>query len=352
MANYIERTEANILIVDDEAVNLAILMELLEFDGYHSIDIEESPRRAIELYQQNEYDLILLDINMPELTGFDVMDAFVKIAKPLPPPVVILTALTDRETKLRALKGGAKDFLTKPFDHEEVLCRVSNLIDLHLSQKELLVLNEELELRVIRRTKDLEAAKVEVVNRLAIAADYRDTETSEHTMRVGAISHLLAQAKGFDEEYCNTMHKAAPMHDIGKIGIPDRILLKPGKLNDEEMEIMKTHTVIGETMLDGSPSETLKMAKVIAITHHERWDGKGYPNGLNGTDIPIEGRIVILADIFDALTSVRPYKESWSIEATTAYIKENSGQIFDPELVELFLENINAMIKVKETFQD
>ncbi len=352
MADHIDRTRAKILIVDDEPVNLAILMELLEADGYRFIYIEDSPRRAIDLYQHNEYDLVLLDINMPELTGFDVMDAFVKINKSLPPPVIILTALTDRETKLRALRGEAKDFLTKPFDHEEVLCRVANLIDLHLSQKEFILLNEELEQRVIRRTKALDAAKVDVVNRLAMAADYRDTETSEHTMRVGAISHLLAQAKGFDEDYCEIMLKAAPMHDIGKIGIPDSILLKPGKLTDEEMTIMKTHTLIGEAMLDESPSEILKMAKVIAVTHHERWDGKGYPNGLSGTDIPVEGRIVILADIFDALTSTRPYKESWSIDAATAFIKEHSGQIFDPELVQLYLENINDIIKVKETFQD
>lgn len=352
MSDYYDRTDANILIVDDEAINLAILIELLEFDGYKSVDIEESPRRAVELYQKKDYDLVLLDINMPDLNGFEVMKLFDKIDLALPPPVIILTALTDRDTKLRALKSGARDFLTKPFDHEEVLCRVTNLVDLHLSQKELISLNTELEHRVFQRTKDLDAAKVDIVNRLAIAADYRDTETSEHTLRVGAISSLLAKAKGYNEDYCHVLRKAAPMHDIGKIGIPDTILLKPGKLTDQEMEIMKTHTIIGEKMLSGSPSEILKMAQVIAITHHERWDGQGYPKGLAGLDIPIEGRIVILADIFDALTSERPYKQAWALDETIEFIKQQNGQIFDPEMVDLFLQNLTEINRVKEDYCD
>lgn len=350
--NGVINQQAKILVIDDEIINLSILEELLEGAGYQFVDCEASPRKAITLYQNNDYDLVMLDLNMPDIDGFGVLAAFNEIALALPPPVLILTSLSDRENKLRGLREGARDYLIKPFDHDEALYRAANLIELHQGKKSLIDMNKELENKVIQRTKDLEAAKVDIVKRLAMAADYRDTETSEHTLRVGLITQLLGEKMGLGDNYCNVLLEAAPMHDIGKIGIPDRILLKPGRLSDEEMTIMRSHAVIGANMLADSPSEILTEAKIIAESHHERWDGSGYPYGLRETNIPLSGRLVIVADVFDALTTRRPYKEPWTMAATLDYLRQESGKMFDPDIIKIFLENSDEIHKIKEKFND
>jgi len=344
--------QANILVIDDEMLNLIILEELFEDKGFHNVTYESSPKKAIQLYQKHVYHLVLLDISMPDIDGFGVLAAFNDIALSLPPPVLILTSLNNKDTKLRGLREGAKDFLTKPFDHDEVLCRAENLIELHLSKHALNDSNQLLEQKVMERTHELEAAKIEIVNRLAAAADYRDTETSAHTVRVGLFSEYIAQTLGLEPKYCDILRQAAPMHDIGKIGIPDSILLKPGKLTTAEREIMQQHPLIGADLLKDSSSAVLKEAHIISHYHHERWDGNGYPCGLKGDAIPLSARIVILADIFDALTNHRPYKTPWPLDKVFDYLSAESGKIFDPTLLALFLEHWNDICAIKTSIHD
>jgi len=342
-----------ILVIDDEIVNLMILEELLgEEEPCYHVDYESCPRQAIELYKLNTYHLVLLDISMPDIDGFGVLAAFKEINLELMPPVLVLTSLNNRDTKLQALRKGAKDFLTKPFDHDEVLYRVRNLIELHQSKLALNDANSHLEAKVMQRTRELELAKIEVVQRLATAADYRDTETSAHTLRVGLVSEFIGLSLGLDADYCTILRQAAPMHDIGKLGIPDSILLKNGKLTDEEMTIMREHVLIGANILKGSPSKVLNETCIITEHHHERWDGLGYPKGLKGEDIPLSARIVILADIFDALSNARPYKAAWSYEKILAYFSEENGKIFDPQIMAVFLDNWNEICLLKEKYND
>lgn len=343
--------QAKILIIDDEPMNLEVLDELLETQGYIDTICETDPIRAIELYKQNSFDLVLLDLNMPGKTGFEVMADFLAYDLPLPPPILVLTALVDTTTRIRALTDGASDFLSKPFDHDEVMCRVDNLIKLHFAQKELAIHNETLEQKVEQRTKELNESKLDAIYRLGLVADYRDTETSEHTKRVGRVSQILGVALGLDEAYCETLLYAAPMHDIGKVGIPDNVLLKPGKLDAAEWEVIKQHAEIGAKILENSPSNIIKLAQEIALTHHERWDGNGYPSGMQSTNIPISGRIVMVADVFDALNSDRPYKKAWPIDKIIEYMKEQSKIMFDPNIIDMFLNNIDEIIGVKEEIE-
>ncbi len=343
---------ARILIVDDEPVNLKLLNKMLSAQGYGDLVLVQDSRLVVEVYQQQRTDLILLDINMPHLDGFAVMEQLNLLNDPLLPPVVILTAQHSQDFLLRALNGGARDFITKPFDRNELLARVRNMLDAQLAHRMVYEQKDVLDDMVRARTDELRSTRLQVVQRLGRAAEYRDNETGNHILRMSHISALLAKAVGWNEADCELMLHASPMHDIGKIGIPDHILLKPGSFEPEEWEIMKTHALIGANILEGDDSDLMRCAREIALSHHEKWDGSGYPYGLSGEAIPLAGRIAALADVFDALTSERPYKKAWTIEASLDLIKKNSGSHFDPGLVAAFLENLPEIFAIRDRFSE
>jgi len=347
-----EVKSASILVVDDEPFNVEILLDLLEIEGFTDVTGINDPVKAVQLYKDKSFDLVLLDINMPSLNGFQVMDAFSIVSKTIHPPVLILTALKAKEIRLKALGAGARDFLEKPFDSEEVICRVTNLLEMYLSQKILEKYNEALERSVQERTRKIEKTQAEILSCLAYAAEYRDMDTANHTIRVGLYSRAIAEKYGFRDDELDLIEYAAPMHDIGKIGVSDTILLKPGKLDHDEFEKIKLHAEMGAEILSKSNARVMKYARMIALTHHEKWNGKGYPKGLAGQKIPIQGRIVALADVFDALSMDRPYKTAWPIEKILKLISEESGEHFDPRLVELFMDCLPDILEIREQYRD
>ncbi|MDR9424384.1 MAG: response regulator [Marinobacter sp.] len=350
MSDNVSRS-ACILIVDDEAVNLKLLDRLLSGQGYENLVLIQDPREVVAAYQAHQPDLILLDINMPHINGYEVMEQLIRLEDPLLPPIVILTAQRTKEYLLKALDAGARDFISKPFDRNELLMRVRNLLDAQLAHRILHNNKDVLEQQVRERTEELHRTRLQVVQRLGMAAEYRDEETGCHILRMSHICALLAKKIGWSEADCDLILNASPMHDIGKIGIPDAILLKPGKLEAHEWEVMKSHASIGAKLLGGEEdSDLIKMAQEIALTHHEKWDGSGYPQGIAGESIPQSGRIAALADVFDALTSERPYKKAWTVESAVELIKENSGKHFDPALVEVFLNELPRIVTIKEKF--
>jgi putative two-component system response regulator len=343
-----ETSSARILVVDDEPGNLLLLEAILQDAGYADIRSITDPRQVEDTYTTFEPDLMMLDLMMPHLDGFQVMQRLNHKKNNQPfVPILVLTADISPETKRRALREGAHDFLTKPFDAVEVLLRIRSLLSLHFAHAELHDQNQTLEQRVRERTQELEEShrlveesQLEVLDRLAHAAEFRDDETGQHTQRVGRLCAQLAEQLGFGPDRVAVMRRAAPLHDVGKIGIPDSILLKPGKLTPEEFDVMKTHAEIGANLLAGGRSQLVQMAELIARSHHERWNGAGYPHGLSGENIPLEGRIVAIVDVFDALTHERPYKAAWTVEAAVEEIKSQRGRQFDPRVVDAFLQTL------------
>lgn len=342
---------ANILIADDQLINVKLLEKTLRQAGYKNIFSTTNSYEVVELYTRHDIDLVILDIRMPNLDGFEVMQQLKDVVQDGYLPILVLTAELTTETRHRALSSGAKDFLTKPFEQIEALQRVHNILEVHILHKQVVQQNKELETRVKERTYELEQSRLEIIKRLGLAAEYKDNETGQHILRMSEFSRMLAKAAGLSDFDAETILHAAPMHDIGKIGIPDYVLLKPGKLNAEEWEIMKTHVTIGERILSGSDFPLMIVAKNIALTHHEKWDGTGYPQGLKGKDIPIEGRICALCDVFDALASDRPYKKAWPTEEIMEYIKEQSGRHFDPDLVTLFEGILDQVLEFSKQHQ-
>jgi putative two-component system response regulator len=326
-----------VVVVDDEPANTALLVGLLKHWQYSNVVAITDPTRVVDAFTELVPDLLLLDVNMPVLNGFDVMRLLARWTHGnLRVPILVLAADRSDETKHRALALGARDFLTKPFDPEEVRLRVANLLELRQLQLQLNAHADVLEERVRQRTLQLDLARLEVVQRLALAAEYRDDETQQHAQRIGRNAALLAAGMGLPSATIQRIRRAAPLHDIGKIAIPDSILLKPGKLTAEERELMKSHTLIGAHILAGSQSQLLRVASEIALSHHERWDGNGYPHGLAGAAIPLVGRLVAVADVFDALTHRRPYKHAWPVNEAVAEILRQSSRQFDPTIVEVF----------------
>lgn len=345
--------DSRILIVDDEEANVILIEKILELGGYHNFQSTTDSSKAVQLYQQQQSHLILLDLNMPVFDGFDVMQQLTAIEQGEQlPSILVLTAQTDRETRIRALNSGAKDYVHKPFDKVELLSRIRNQLEVKLLHETIQNQNNYLEEKVAERTQELQKTRLEVIHRLGLAAEYRDNETGLHIIRMSKISAELAKAAGLSDYECELILHSSPMHDIGKLGVPDSVLLKPGKLDAEEWEVMKTHTTIGADILSGGDTELLKQAQLIALTHHEKWDGTGYPKGLKGEEIPLEGRIVAIADVFDALTSERPYKKIWSDNTAINYIKEMSGKQFDPELVEIFVSIFPKIQAINERYSE
>lgn len=351
--------EASILVVDDKQDNIDVLTQMLVNHGFTNISAVTDPREVEPLYKATPFDLVLLDIRMPHLDGFQVMERLKVLEEERIPNIMVLTAQTDRKTKYTALDMGARDFLYKPFDQIEAMARIRNMIETHLlhdkvrRQGEIIShQNDILEQRVRQRTQELEETRLEVVRQLGRAAEYKDNETGLHVVRMSKICQILARAVGMSDDESELLLNASPMHDIGKIGIPDHILTKPGKLDDAEWAAMKTHAVIGFEILGEHTSPLLRMARVVAITHHERWDGAGYPKGLAGDDIPLVGRVCALADVFDALTSERPYKHGWSIADAVDYIKQQSGKQFDPQLVEKFMAHLPKIVSIHDNYQE
>lgn len=344
--------KANILLVDDQLINIKLLEKMLRQVGFTSIFSTTHPQEVKTLYFDNEIDLILLDIRMPEMDGFDVMAQLQAEIENDYLPVLVVTAELTSQTRERALSSGAKDFITKPFDQAEVIQRIHNMLEVRLLHKQVKLQNETLEQQVRQRTQQLEQSQLEIIKRLGRAAEYKDNETGNHILRMSHFAQMLAKAAGLSQEQADNILLAAPMHDIGKIGIPDNILLKPGKLNPEEWEIMKTHVNIGADLLDGTDIPLLIMARNIALSHHEKWDGSGYPSGLSGKQIPIEGRICAICDVFDALTSKRPYKKAWPVEEAIAFLRQQKGKHFDPELVDLFETILDEVLTYRAAHLD
>ena len=330
--------DAKILVVDDQEANVGLLSRILERAGYRNLRGIADSRCVLREYLEYQPDLILLDLLMPNLDGFGVMQ---QLAPAIPRgayfPILVLTADITVEAKRKALSMGARDFITKPFEITEVLLRIGNLLETRVLHLRLARQNSDLEAKVRERTRELEDAQFEVIERLAQAAEYRDDNTGEHTRRVGRLASRLAEAMGLPAAQVELIRLAAPLHDLGKIGVPDGILLKPAELEPYEFEIMKTHTLIGAKILSGSRFPILQLAEQIALTHHEHWDGHGYSPGLSGNMIPLEGRIVAVADTFDALTHHRPYKKAWDPEDAIAEITRMRGRQFDPSVVDALL---------------
>lgn len=344
--------DARILIVDDNAANVALLEGILANDEFHNIHATTDPRTVEGLQAAQPFDLILLDYRMPHMDGVEVMHRLARAMRDDYLPVLVLTAQDDRATRLKALEAGAKDFITKPFDSVEVLHRIRNMLEVRRLYNDRKRENERLEAAVRARTHELEETRRKIIERLGRAGEYRDNETGMHVIRMSKCCQLLALRAGLPETEAELILQASPMHDVGKIGVPDSILLKPGKLTTDEWELMKTHAEIGGDIIGDDPSALLQAARVIALTHHEKWDGTGYPRGLSGEDIPIAGRIAAICDVFDALLSERPYKQPWSFDEAVAYIRDNAGRHFDPRLARLFLEALPEIMVIRETYKD
>ncbi len=342
-----------LLFVDDEPNVLEGLHRLLrDHRKIWDMTFLPSTEEAVRDCLVNDYDVIVTDFSMPGKDGLALLQTLRNTERTKDIPIVILTGSSEKELKRRALQMGATDLLSKPVDREDLLARLQSCLRLKNYLDEINANNAILGQRVKERTQELAKTRLQVIRRLSRAAEFKDNETGTHVIRMSLYSALLASRAGVGKEESDLLLNAAPMHDIGKIGIPDRILLKPGKLDPEEWEIMKTHVSIGAEILSGDDSDLLKLARTVVLEHHEKWDGSGYPFGLKGAEISLAGRIVSVCDVFDALTSKRPYKEAWSIEEAMRFIHEQKGKHFDPDLVDPFKELLPEILDIRKRFSD
>ncbi|KMY67336.1 chemotaxis protein CheY [Desulfocarbo indianensis] len=347
-----------VLVVDDEAFNRELLEDLLMPWGYQ-VTLAEDGESALEQVANDPPDVILLDVMMPGTDGFEVARRIKQDEATKGIPVVMVTALKAVEDRVKALQVGANDFLSKPVDKLELQATVASQMKIKAYHDFMKNYQAELETQVAKRTEELrhaldklKQASLDTIMRLARAAEYKDEDTGAHILRMSSYGAAVARQMGLGEKVAQWILYAAPMHDVGKIGIPDNVLLKPDRLNPDEWEIMKTHTTIGGGILSGASAGYLKLAEIIALTHHERWDGAGYPHGFKGKETPLAGRIAAISDVFDALTSKRPYKEAFSIEKSFAIIREGRGTHFDPEVVDAFFAIEDEVLAIKEKHGD
>lgn len=332
-----------ILVVDDSPEIIDVLSGILQ--PLYRVKFATNGPDALTLSQHSTPSLILMDVMMPGMSGHEACRQLKADLRTSEIPVIFITSSRDVEDERRGLELGAVDYIHKPLNPPLVLQRVRIHLDLHNQ-------NLALEAMVRERTWQLEETHLEIVRRLAMAGEYRDNETGMHVMRMSHMAHRLALEAGVPESQAELLRHAAPMHDIGKIGIPDRILLKPGKLEADEWNTMKTHAQIGADIIGHHESALLQIARSVALSHHEKWDGSGYPKGLSGDAIPLEGRLVAITDVYDALTSVRPYKRAWSAEEAFNFIKDQAAAHFDPKLVPLFLKLGSEIIEISMIYRD
>lgn len=365
---------AQIMIVDDEMINIEVVKAYLEEEGFTNFLTTTRSTDAIAMVRNEKPDIVLLDINMPHVSGLDILETMRNDHELKLIPAIVLTASHDPQIKLNALRLGASDFLAKPVDPSELMLRLQNVLAVKAYQDHLAKYSERLEEQVRLRTAELVLSRQEAIHCLARAGEYRDDDTGHHVTRVGRYAALIARELGFDQATTDLIEQAAQLHDVGKIGIPDAILHKPGKLDSQEYDIMrahcgigrriinpltneesirlKTHATVGMQIMGSTNSPVLKLAAVIAATHHEKWDGTGYPHQISGDKIPLEGRIVAVADVFDALSSARPYKEAFPIEKCLQILREGRGTHFDPYVLDAFLRCQDEAISIRGEYGD
>ena len=365
--------DSKILIVDDEKFNTLVVKRHLSDAGFNNFTLTSDSTTAVDLINRVHPDIILLDVMMPVVSGLDILAALKSQQDKHFVPIVVLTASTEPELKRQALDLGATDFLEKPVDPHDLNSRVRNSLVVKAHHDHLESYAEELNHQVALRTEELVRSREQIVHCLGRAAEYRDNETGRHVVRVGKFTAIIADQLGFDKEYVEMIELAAQLHDIGKIGIPDNILLNPAKLSDAQFEVMRTHCRMGREIIqpscesewsqirlgDGmkpdemqSDSEIMTLAASIAYSHHEKWDGSGYPQGLKGNEIPIEGRMTAVADVFDALSSKRPYKEPFPLDRCLDILQKDSGSHFDPSCVEAFLQRLDEVVRIQTVLSD
>lgn len=366
--------EAKIAIVDDEPVNIKVVSRLLRIEGYSDFVSTSDARKALSLLRDEMPDVVLLDLMMPHLSGLEILSELRQDEQLSQTPIVILTASTDHETRVQAFRGGANDFLNKPIDPNELAPRVGNLLALKRYQNRLLNYSKELEAAVRERTAELEASRRDILHCLARAAEFRDDDTGHHVLRVGRYARLIAAALHLEPDYLECIEQAAQLHDVGKIGIDDEVSKKPGRLTEEEFDVMQKHTGLGKgvlqrispqeeialrhhtdigaNVLSAAKSPVLDMATRIALTHHEWWDGSGYPLGLQGEEIPLEGRITAVADVFDALSTKRCYKEAFPISKCFDIMKGERDTHFDPQVLDAFFSRRREIIETQMRYAE
>ncbi|WP_367013287.1 HD domain-containing phosphohydrolase [Bremerella sp. JC817] len=366
--------DAKIVVIDDEPVNIKVVSRLLRIEGYTHFVTTSNATEAYQLVKDERPDLVLLDLMMPHVSGLEILRQIRQDEQLAHTPTIILTATTDRETRVEALRTGANDFLNKPIDASELIPRVGNLLVLKRHQDRLEDYSRELELAVRERTAQLEASRRDILHCLARAAEFRDDDTGYHVLRVGRYARIIAEGLGLDPNYVTEIEQAAQLHDVGKIGISDDVLKKPGKLTEEEFALMqkhpnlgkrvlqrispqvetalRDHASIGANVLGAAHSPILEMAARIALTHHEWWNGSGYPLGLKGEDIPLEGRITAVADVFDALSTRRCYKNAFPIEKCFEIMTDEKGSHFDPMVLDAFFAKRKEIVEIQMKYAD
>jgi putative two-component system response regulator len=333
-----------ILIIDDQIENIDVLKEILE-DQYVIYAIKDSTK-VVEFVKKNPPDIILLDIMMPEIDGYELCITLKKDPLSSKIPIIFITADSSIDSEEKGLKLGAVDYITKPIKPAVVRARVETHLELYTFRR-------ELEEKVLQRTKEIEDTKLQIIRILGRAAEFKDNETGMHVIRMSHYSRLIASVLfPDDKKWVDLIFKAAPMHDIGKIGIPDHILQKEGSLDEDEWKIMKDHPNFGAEIIGDDKNELLRLAGEIALAHHEKYDGTGYPRGLKGKDIPLSARIITIADVFDALTTKRPYKEAWDTQTALQYMEKNTGKHFDPEIFAVFKSIIPQVMQIKEKYSE
>ncbi len=336
--------KASVLVVDDTSENIDLLVEILK--GEYTVRAAINGEQGLKIARLAKApDLILLDIMMPGIDGFEVCRRLKQDPTTSHIPIIFVTAKITTSDEIMGFSLGAVDYITKPISPPVVLARVRTHLALYDQ-------NRELDRKVRQQTQDIHDTRLKIIHRLGRAAEFKDDNTGLHVIRMSHYARVLGIAAGMSETMADMLLDAAPMHDIGKIGIPDAILQKPGRLDEQEWAIMQTHAQMGEEIIGKDDSELLTMARIVAISHHERWDGSGYPNALAAEDIPMVGRIVAIADVFDALTSVRPYKDAWSVDDAVAYLQQQAGRQFEPKLISLFIENLAEIVAIKEKLSD